>query len=428
MSRSLLIPIIVMSPVLSLYSNDHLYPKNDFYNRTIELPIDYSDPNEGTFFLYYQLTSNFDFDKPTLIFFQDGQQEFGTPGTVDDLAKRYHFFDEFNVVRYQHRGREYSFIELKNPDGSVNWERAYRVLSANQVIQDIEQIRKDLFKNDPKTKILLYGRSGGGCLIQRYLAKYSEFVHRAFIRAAPNPIIMKQLSYPASQYLYDTLNEIDKTLYAKLLEVLEKNIVPEYQFLWMLKAIPYASSNPGEELKTLINELHAGDKALYEEYLQKKGFDFSKRLVSENEMNALEIGGSLRVVEVGAEYMLDGEPIYIDPFYGSLKKLAEPYLKLIIENKVDAPTFPPLEKFNDVDSEVFYLAGRHDHASNYQIGVELGKYFKYYDLFIANDNHTMSIHKECYPALRNAFLKYGIGSKELRTVRQSENCKEWNSR
>ena len=222
-------PIIVILSIAQLCAQDHKYPIEDFYNRSIKLPIDYKNPGEGTFFLYYQLTSNFDFSRPTIIFFQDGQQQYGMPGIVDDLAKRYHFFDNFNVVRYQHRGREYSFIELKNLDGSVNWERASRVLSANQVIEDIERVRKDLFKEKPDTKIHIYGRSGGGCLIQRYLAKYSESVHRAFIRAAPNPMIMKQLGYPESKYFYKTLNDIDTTLYAKLKEILKKNIVPDYQ-------------------------------------------------------------------------------------------------------------------------------------------------------------------------------------------------------
>lgn len=142
-------------------------------------------------------------------------------------------------------------------------------------------------------------------------------------------------------------------------------------------------------------------------------------------MNAWEIGGYLRPVEVGAEYMLDPDPEFIDPFYGSLKKLSEPYLRLIKEKKITAPTFPPLEKFKYVETEIFYLAGRHDHVSDYRIGIELGKYFKNYELFIADDNHTMTIHEECYPSLRNTYFKYGIGSKELDAVRHSLNCKEW---
>jgi len=417
--------ILIMFSIAQLYAQDHKYPVEDFYNRSIELPIDYENPDEGIFFLYYQLSSNFDLSRPTLFFFQDGQQQYGLPGKVDDLAKRYHFSDNFNVVRYQHRGREYSYIELKNSDGTVNWERAYRVLSANQVIEDIEHIRKDLFKERPDTKILIYGRSGGGCLLQRYLAKYSQFVHRAFIGAAPNPIILKQLGHPESKYFYYTLNDIDTTLHAKLKKVLRRNIVNDYQLFWILKGIPYASENPYDELKNLIEELFEGKKSLYESYLQKKGFDFSKKIITEKEMKAWEIGGYLRPVEVSAEYMLNPDPEFIDPFYGSLKKLCEPYLRLIEKKKVKAPTFPPLKKFEEIETEVFYLAGRHDHVSDYRIGIELGKFFKHYELFIVDDNHSMTIYKECYPLLRNAFFTHGIGSKELLGVRNSLKCKEW---
>jgi pimeloyl-ACP methyl ester carboxylesterase len=423
--------ILFLSPIVMLLyagpigAQDHKYPVEDFFNRSIELPIDHEHPEEGTFFLYYQLASNFNFNRPTLFFFQDIAQEYGMPGEVDDLAKSYHFFDHFNVVRYQIRGREYSYIELKNPDGSVQWEKAFKLLSANQVIEDIERIRRDVFKEKPETKILLFGRSGGGFLIQRYLTKYSEYVHRAFIRAAPNPIIMKRLGYPESRYFYSTLNDIDATLYAKLKAILNANIVPDYQLFWILKTIPYASENAGEELKNLIEELYSGKKNLYDQYLQKKGFDFSQRIKTEKDMSPRDLGIFFAPVEVSADYMIDPDPEFIDPFYGCLKKLSEPYLKLIKAGKVAPPTFPPLEKFGEVETEIFYLAGRHDHVSDYRIGIELGKYFKNYEFFIADDNHTMTMHQECYPLLRNTFFTYGIGSKELQAARRSLKCKEW---
>jgi hypothetical protein len=78
-----------------------------------------------------------------------------------------------------------------------------------------------------------------------------------------------------------------------------------------------------------------------------------------------------------------------------------------------------------VETEVFYLAGRHDHVSDYRIGVELARYFPNYQLFIADDNHTMSIHAECYPQLRNAFLDCGLDSPELEQALQSDDCLEW---
>ncbi|MEJ2495306.1 MAG: alpha/beta hydrolase, partial [Ignavibacteriaceae bacterium] len=246
--RSFILILLILTLLLpQLYSQDHKYPVENFYNRSIELPVDYENPEAGTFLQYYQLTSNFDFNKPTIFFFQDIAQQYGMPGEIDKLAKEYDFFDDFNIVYYQIRGRQYSFIELKNPDGSVNWEKAYKLLSSDQVIEDIERIRKNLFKEKPETKILLYGRSGGGFLIQRYLAKYSNFVQRAFIRAAPNSVIIKQLGYPESKYFYNTLNDIDSTLYTKLKIILKKELVSRDQLLWILRSIPYASKNPGEE-------------------------------------------------------------------------------------------------------------------------------------------------------------------------------------
>jgi hypothetical protein len=164
---------------------------------------------------------------------------------------------------------------------------------------------------------------------------------------------------------------------------------------------------------------------LYSQYLEKQGFDFSKMVNTEDKMSPREIGMIFCPVEVSGEYMMNPTPEYLDPFYECLKKLSEPYLNLIRDGIVQLPTFPPLERFGEVESEVFYLAGRHDHVSDYRIGIELGKYFKNYQLFIADDNHTMSIHKDCYPLLRNSFFDYGLGSKELEEAVQSEFCHEW---
>ena len=246
------------------------YPVKDFYNRSIELPIDYNNPQEGTFFLYYQLSSNFDFNRPTIFFLYDTQQEYGRPGKVDELAKDsdYCFYDLFNVVRYQMRGRKYSFINLKNADSTVNWEKAYRVLSSKQVIEDIERVRQDLFSGKLDTKIYMFGRSGGGYLVEEYLVKYSKHVKRAFIESACNPFIMKDLGYIESKYLYNTLNAIDSNLYTRLKLIIKKNTVPTSQLLWILKAIPYRSENPNGELSQLINELYENKTGLFNAYLQ----------------------------------------------------------------------------------------------------------------------------------------------------------------
>jgi hypothetical protein len=104
--------------------------------------------------------------------------------------------------------------------------------------------------------------------------------------------------------------------------------------------------------------------------------------------------------------------------------LSASVIQLVRRKKVP-PLQPPLEQFRGVETEVFYQAGHYDYMSPYQIGIELGKYFKHYELFIAEDDHMMMKYKDCYPKLRNAFFKYGIGSKELQEARSSAFCREW---
>ena len=256
------------------YSQDHLYPQEDFYNRNIELPIDHFDPRKGTFTLYYQLSSNFDFDRPTIFFFQDSQQNYGEPGKVDELAKRYQFYESFNLVRYQHRGRKYSYIEVKNDDGSINWERVYKVLSSRQVVEDIEKIRQDLFSGHPDSKIYIYGRSGGGYLAQEYLAKYSHQVKRVFMRCAPNPLIMEKLGYIESKHLIKSLNAVDPELESKLKTIMDRETVPTLELLWLLLRLGYEHQDPGPYQAVVINELYENNKNTYSSYIDREGYSW----------------------------------------------------------------------------------------------------------------------------------------------------------
>ena len=423
-SKSFILIVILLLTSLS-YSQNFKYPQQDFYNRNIELPIDHFDPEEGTFTLYYQLSSNFDFNKPTIFFFQDSQQNYGEPGKVDDLAKSYQFYESYNVVRYQHRGRKYSYIETKNENGTVNWEKVYRVLSSKQVVEDIERVRQDLFSKNPATKIFLYGRSGGGYLVQEYLAKYSKNVERAFIRAAPNPLIMEKLGYIESKHLINSLNAINPELKSKLKKIIDRETVPKLELLWLLLRLGYQHQNPGPFQAIVINELYEDNKDTYTSYISKGGFSYSQLKENKTLYEQMGAGIYLRAIECDGVYLLGPEPDYIDPIYYCYRDLSSSVFRLIEEKRVPPPTYPSLDKFREIETEVFYLAGKNDHMSPYQIGIELGKFIKNYELFIADDNHMMIKHKNCLPLLRNTFFKFGIGSKQLQDARNFLQCKEW---
>jgi hypothetical protein len=193
----------------------------------------------------------------------------------------------------------------------------------------------------------------------------------------------------------------------------------------MLNRIPYKSQNPGDELTDLINELYEGKSDLYEEYLQKKMFDFAALQIPEEKMDGWQIGLRLRQVEFGPENLIGTKYEYIDPLNTCLLKLSESFIKIIREQKVDLPPDISMDALKEVETEVFYLAGKNDHVVPYQIGIELGNYFKNYELFIADDNHNMTMHSECYPLLRSKFFQYGLHSRELENARNSLKCNEW---
>jgi pimeloyl-ACP methyl ester carboxylesterase len=298
-------------------------------------------------------------------------------------------------------------------------------LSSKQVVEDIERIRQDLFSNHPDTKIYIYGRSGGGYLAQEYLVKYSNNVERAFLRAAPNPLIMENLGYIESKHLINSLNAVDPELQSKLKTIIDRETVPKLELLWLLLRLGYQHQNPGPFQATVINELYKNNRDTYTSYINKGGFSYSQLKENKKLYEQMGAGIYLRAIECDGVYLLGPEPDYIDPVYYCFRDLSSSVFRLIEEKRVSPPTYPSLDKFQEIETEVFYLAGKNDHMSPYQIGIELGKYLKHYELFIADDNHMMMNHKECLPLLRNAFFKFGIGSEQLLNARNSSQCEEW---
>lgn len=147
--------------------------------------------------------------------------------------------------------------------------------------------------------------------------------------------------------------------------------------------------------------------------MEKGGYDYTKLKANKVLLRQMGIGMFLRPIECYGKYLLGPPPDYIDPIYYCFRDLSSEFISLIEKNKVPSPIFPSLKKFEEIKTEVFYLSGKNDHMSPYQIGVELRKYFPNYELFISDDNHLFNKHKDCYPLLRNAFFKHGNSSRQL---------------
>jgi hypothetical protein len=236
---------------------------------------------------------------------------------------------------------------------------------------------------------------------------------------------MKDLGYLESKSFLNSLDKADSSLDEKLNRVLSKNIVPELHLLWMLFRIQYAFEYPDSIYIRIINDLSSNDMGSYNYYL-KKGFDYSKAKDSQTTLwKQMGYGIVMSPLQCDGYYMLGSPPDYIDPVYKCLGDLSAPVIQLVKQKKVPPPQPPPLIQLSNINTEVFIHVGLYDHITPYQVGIELSKYFKNNNLFIAEDNHMMMKYKDCYPDLRNAFFIYGIGSAELNEVRRSIECKEW---
>jgi len=238
---------------------------------------------------------------------------------------------------------------------------------------------------------------------------------------------MRQLGFLESKSFINTLAAADPGLPEKLKAVLKKNIVPELNLLWMLFRIQYAVEKPDSIYLTIINKLANGDTSSYNEYI-RKGFNYSKiKKESSSYVKQMGYATFLSPLQCDGYYLLGNRPDYIDPVYDCLRDLSASLVKLIEQKKVPPPMPPDLDLFKKLETEVFFQAGVLDHITPYQVGIELGKYFKHYELLLDEDNHMMMNHKSCYPLLRNTFFKYGLGSKELQNIRASIQCKKWKS-
>jgi pimeloyl-ACP methyl ester carboxylesterase len=414
-----LVAILVVGVGLS--AQDYPYIPADFHHRYVEIPLDHRDPGLGTFMLYYELSSNFDYAQPTVFYIVDSQQY---AHGADFMAERYEFSDSLNLVLIEYRGREHSPIEVKNADGNVDWEKAYHLFASHQAVDDIDAVRRDLFSDHPDTKINFYGRSGGAYLIHEYLSKYPRNAARAFTRAAPSPLVMHMQGNPESRYLMESLNAIDPSLHGKLETVLQRQEIPSHKLLWLLLQLPYGDPDAPDLQAQIINELYEGESATYDEYNARPRYDLSAELMAQLERQ-MGVGSYLRPLECDGPYLLGLQPDYVDPVYVTMRFISAPYVSLIEDQGLPGPEYPPLESYRDVNAEVFYLAGKDDHMSPWSIAVELENWFPNYQYFIADDTHIMSEHPECYPLLRNAFLMHGLGSEELEDAIGSPQCAEW---
>ncbi len=377
---------------------------------SILVPIDYSNKNSKKFYLRYEFAKEYDPSKPTVITLNDAQQYWLRPGKME-WVQNWILNDNFNVLGVIHRG--YSNVvnnESKNKDGSVNWEKAYQYFRYEQWVEDIESVRKHIFRDK---KITLYGRSGGAQLLLEYLLKYGNNIERAFCQTGGFSEINLKLGILSDKFWVE-IHENDKTLRKKIKAVLKKNPDKHDDIMISLQRQNFfvSADKIQEARKEYIEKLYNSDFNYFKEKNKEYQVDAIKNMAKEDR----DISSSVRIFEFLAPLLkqinFKGERLY--PSLESIAIQSKGLVNLYFEKKIsfNKPNFANARK---IETQLFLIGGRFDHTVDYRGQIYLDGLFPNSYLFNADDNHTLRRIKENkrYKELIDRVLRLDHKSKEF---------------
>ena len=387
---------------------------------TVEVPLDHEHPEMGRAPLYYELGAPYDPAKPLLLVIADGQQFYVRKGVMARL-QRDEFGDAFNVAGIVGRGATQPFIDAAlDAAGRPAWEKAWRVFRAEQWVEDIDAVRRAIAGAD--SKVLLYGVSGGALLVQQYLSRHGGQVARAFIGAPVNPFLVGELRLSSDRFWEEIGPELQKTLRAAL----DKHAGDRAAVIMTLQRQNFFV--PPDRLPAaraeLIQALAAGDTGTYEKARKDYQVEEVKSFFDSN------AGIPIRVREYeffqpsgAASRLSDGG---VNPDLENQRNFAAPLLAVHEAGRIPAPVFDAAP-FHRLDTELFILAGRWDHAVDYRSTFALAAGFPRRHLFMADDDHMLGRMKDddSRQALLRAFFAFGLGSPQMTAALAAAERHRW---
>lgn len=257
----------------------------------VAVPFDHFGDRQETFDLYVEFGAPFDPAKPTVFALNDGQQFFIRRGHVAEYQDRL-FGDGINVIGIVGRGYpgEYTALKAKvgAPDSDPDWQAAWRLFRSAQWVEDIELVRKNILGDD--SKIMLWGRSGGGFLVHEYLAAHGEHASRAFT-SAPAVTPMARFAGVHPDHFWAEIGASDAQAQARLLEVMQRPGTDRHSLAMAFQRQNFFVSMDNRDAArlTLLDAFHGNDEnaiaAAYKDY----------QVTAVQRMNASQAGWPIRI-------------------------------------------------------------------------------------------------------------------------------------
>ncbi len=385
----------------------------DEHHHYLQIPVDHGNPAMGNFTDFYILSPDFKQGESTVFWLFDNQQEaVGMISKAED-------FDYFNAslgglsyVLIGNRGVSPTlFPEVFNKDGSVNYSLALRLYGSDQQVDDIEAVRQDMQSKGllPKDgKIMVYGRSGGGVLVQQYLDKYGEHVSRALIEASGAPDLALAHNTTFMKSIYESNPEIANSYF----ELVQKgDASPSLAYILFRSGLEGKTDLQSAVINSTKSPFAATDKLVYLANWIKPYYNFP--LISFLMSMPSELEVKVRIYEVTAADLDRYNPTSSQEVcmgYEWIKVLLADFMKAHADGAIPIPRFP-LNR-SSYEGEVMVWSGTEDQDFDVEMGRWIADAYPHARLAVFEEIHGMKNYPEYYRDFRKAYFAAGLSSPE----------------
>ncbi|VVB64459.1 Uncharacterised protein [uncultured archaeon] len=383
----------------------------DGYHHYVQIPIDHQNPSAGNFTDFYLLNPEFRAGDNVVFWLCDNQQE------AVGLASSWSGFDAnlggLSYVLIGNRGVSPTlFPEVFNKDGSVNYALAVKLYGSNEQIDDIEAVRQDMKKKGllPEDgKIMVYGRSGGGVLVQQYLDKYGDYVSRALIEASGGPDLAREHNTTFNKNTFESNPSAASFFFA-----LSQKGDATASLAFMLFMIGQEGDMDLQE--KIVNSkrsiLALGDKFTYLKNWLVPSYNFLFVNLLFDAPRELEV--KVRLYELAVEDIDNYHPASAQEVclaYDWMRVLLADFMKAHDEGKLHSMQFA-LNR-SRYRGEVMVWSGTADQDFSTQMGQWISDSYPHSRLAVFDDAHHLCKHQEYYREFRRAFFTAGLNSSEV---------------
>lgn len=391
----------------------------DSKNIYIELPIDHNNNSLGKYKGFYRLSPNFTPGKDVIFYLTDGQQnKVHTKSTFDIFETK---LPGLSYVVMGRRGSYPSLFPEVYTNGKIDYKKAMNLYGTDQQIEDIEMVRQDLEKKGyllPDGKIMLFGGSGGGVLVQQYLAKYGEHVSRVMLEATSAPDIIMDNNANITGYNFNIImKKKNPAALEKLKNIIKSEKVDRAQLCYMLFKISMTHIDWVDTCSKLIDEIHQGNKKTYYKNLLNPEYNFALCKI----MMKSPIVESTKV----RMFELDGEQIIkyckkpntdVNVCFEWDKELLKDYLKQVKAGIFDVTKINLLEDRKNYNGEVLFLIGDIDIDFSPNVAKAITQSYPKCKMVLVHDTHGMVMEGKEYQNLRATFFTHGLYNNKLQNI------------